>query len=427
MGRASTSVGRGPWGMSLRQRAADLVDDVLAELGTRRARALLMVGAVALSCGALLASVGISRAASSQIGSDIAASTLDLVTVSVVPGSHPAGGPDVGPLAATAPAMALPDDTEERLAGVDLVEAAGRRLDVSSVMDVVVSRTPESGSAAASGGGAPDVVAATPGYLAAARVTGPEERFFHLAGTHDVVFLGPAAAEKLSVPVTDDPTGLEIWIDGSPYDVVGFLGDGGPAALGNAVVIPYDVGVDMTRSDERSTVLVRTLPGAGAKVAGVVTVVVRPDAPERLSASPVVSVASLRRGVSTQLDRLAAWTGAILMALTVLLIANSMVVAVMARTGEVGLRRALGMSRWHIASVFLAEGALIGLLGGTAGAAVATAAVVATSALNRWTVMLDPGWIAVGPFVGAAVGLIASAYPAWRAAQISPALAVRSE
>lgn len=472
---------------SLPRSVADLVDDTLVELSSRRARALLMVAAVGLSTGALLASVGISAVAARQIGSDIAASTLDLVTVSVArgadqagpdpepsgtgrpdavgdtaedaagaPGADSAGAPgertpapadlaesrgeqstrpadsaEASPQDASGPPGAartvLPDDTEERLGRVDLVAGAGRRLDVSQVADPVVTRLGGGAPPAGDEGTAPALVAVTAGYLRAAATPGPAERFFHLDGELPVAFLGREAADRLDVPVTGDPTGLQVWVDGAPYDVVGYLDGDGPAALGNAVVVPYATGLAMTGDDAQATVLIRSVPGAGAQVARVAATAIRPDAPERLETSPVVSVDSLRRGVSTQLDRLAAWTGVILMCLTVLLIANSMVVAVMARTAEIGLRRALGSSRAQVAGVFLTEGALIGLLGGLVGAAVAAAAVVVTSAANGWTAVLVPEWIAAGPLIGTAVGLLASAYPALRASTIQPALAVRSE
>jgi putative ABC transport system permease protein len=418
----------------LSDRAADLIDDVLVELSNRRARALLMVIAVGLSTGAMLASVGISQAASHQIGSDIAASTLDVVTVSVTPvgnesddlaapsdGDAPAHGSQTD-----SPEQILPSDTEERLARVDLIEAGGRRLDVSRVREPVVSRLPN-GHQEGERGSHPIVVAVTADYLLAARAGGPRELLFQMDHAHRVAFLGPAAADTLDVPITDTPTGLQVWVDGVPFDVIGFVEPRGPGALGNAVVIPYARGLAITGDDKETTVLVRSLPGAGARVAPHIAAALRPDSPERLETSQVVSVDSLRRGVSTQMDRLAAWTGVILLALTILLIANSMIVAVTARTPEIGLRRALGSSRSMVASVFLAEGALIGLLGGLVGAAVGAAAVVATAAMSGWTAVFDPLSIALGPAIGTAVGLVASAYPAWRAARVSPSLAVRSE
>ncbi len=404
---------------------ADLLDDVLVELGSRRARAALMILAVGLSAGALQSSVGLSHQASAQIGADIAASTLDLVSVAVVP--RPAHAGTTTARSGASARQILPDDTEARLAAVDMIADGGRRLDVSDSVSPVVTRLPSDQIKSSGNDDPPDVVAITSGYLRASRTPAPSDLSFFLDGHTSVAFLGSAAAEALGVPQTADPTGLQIWIDGQPFDVVGFVGSGQSAALSNAIVVPYAVGLAMVPDDSDSSVLVRTQPGAGAQVAKIVVNALRPDAPERLAVSPVVSVSDLRRGVSTQMDRLAAWSGAILMVLTILLIANSMVVAVMARTMEIGLRRALGCSRRRVAGVFLAEGVLVGFLGGLVGAGVSAVAVVAAAALNDWTAVLQPVWVAMGPAVGVMVGLIASAYPAARAAAISPALAVRSE
>ncbi len=383
----------------------------------------MMVAAVGLSAGALLSSVGISVQAAQQVGSGIAASTLDLVTISVVPANENQRGRPADGESST-----LPDDTDARLARVDLVESGGRRLDVSRAVAPVLARLPGGEKPAGSEDAPqPAVVAVSAGYLRAARAGGEVERSFLLDVDRPIAFLGPDAARSLDVPITDAPTGLQVWINDAPFDVVGFLGRGGPAALGNAVVIPYPTGLGMTGNDDDTTILVRTRPGAGAQVAEVITTAVRPDAPERLATSPVVSMDSLRRGVATQMGKLAAWIGVTLTVLTVLLIANSMVVAVLGRTREIGLRRALGSSRGLVAALFLTEGAAIGLLGGLVGAALAAVATLATAAVNGWTAVLELRWISMGPLIGTAVGLVASAYPARRAATISPALAVRSE
>ncbi len=408
----------------------DLVDDVLVELRSRPARALLMAVAVGLSCGALISSVGISVAASSQIDADLAASTLDVVTVSAVPVAVAAatgGGTSAG--AGVVGAGIFPADAGDRARAVDLVEGAGMRLELTGVTQTTVTRTQgetyRPGDFGAAGARV-RVVGLDAGYLAAARVDVPADRSWHLDTGARVAFLGPRAAEVLGVPDVPNPVGVQVWVDGDAYDVLGIV-RGGVAGLDDAVVVPYGRAVEQAGRDDRSTLLVRTVPGAGASVSHVIATAVRPDAPERLAASPVVGVDTLRRGVTTQLDRLAAWTGSVLLALTVLLIANSMVVAVTARAGEIGLRRALGFSRAAVAAVFLAEGGLVGLLGGLVGSAVASATVVATAAASGWSAVLDPWLVATGPALGATVGLAASVYPALRAARVSPALALRSD
>ena len=105
---------------------------------------------------------------------------------------------------------------------------------------------------------------------------------------------------------------------------------------------------------------------------------------------------------------------------------NVTLVSVLERTPEIGLRRALGAARRHIASQFLLESTVTGLLGGIIGASLGVLVIVAVSAVRDWTPVLE-GWLpfaAVG--LGAVIGLVAGTYPALRAAQTEPIAALRS-
>jgi putative ABC transport system permease protein len=399
------------------RRLADLIRDVAIEMHARRARSVLMVLAVALSTGTLLSAVGVSTVAAQQIDADLAASAIDLVTVT------PAPQADAGTGDQLVSVELLPPDAEARARALDLVAAAGTRLDPGASTSIVVSRNrPQPGAPSA------DVTVAglTPGYLDVVRAGVPESRAALLRHDEPVALLGTAAAATLDIPVTANPTGFRVWINGRPHSIVGFL-DGGDVDLSRVVAIPYESAVEMAGGDLQSRMLIRTDPGAGAPVASVIRTAVLPGSPEALRSSQVADLSSLRQGVSTQLTRLAAWTGALLLVLAVLLIANSMVVSVMARTSEIGLRRALGASRRAVAGVFLVEGALTGLLGGLTGSALSATAVVAVSAAYQWTATLSPSWVALGPIVGALVGVVSSAYPALRAANVEPGIAVRSD
>lgn len=389
--------------------ARDVLVDVTVEMHARRTRTALMIAAVALSTGTLLSAVGISTVAARQVDADLAASTLDLISVVAASGVQ-----------ASADDPLFPADASARVAAVDLVDAAGQRLDPGEVTTVAVTRA-ERGQPVAG----VSVAGLTSGYLDAVRA--PHRAAWMLDGTEPVALLGVDAAQALDVPATLDPTGFTIRVNGEPFQIAGFLDDGSDATLSDVVAIPYRLAVGMAESDVTATMMVRTAPGAGTVVADVVRLAVRPDAPHDLASSQVVDVSSLRTGVSTQLDRLAAWVGALLLALTVLLIGNAMVVSVMSRTSEIGLRRAIGASRSRVAAMFWTEGALSGAVGGVTGSALAAVSVVVVAAVNGWTASLSPVGVLLGPAVGLAAGVVSSLYPALRAAAVEPAQAVRAD
>jgi ABC-type antimicrobial peptide transport system permease subunit len=93
--------------------------------------------------------------------------------------------------------------------------------------------------------------------------------------------------------------------------------------------------------------------------------------------------------------------------------------------GEIGLRRAIGATRAHIAAQFLFESGSMGIVGGVIGASAGVLIVVGVSAYNVWTPVLDPVGPLLAPLVGGAIGLLSGAYPALRAANLEPVDALR--
>jgi macrolide transport system ATP-binding/permease protein len=134
----------------------------------------------------------------------------------------------------------------------------------------------------------------------------------------------------------------------------------------------------------------------------------------------------VRTGVEGDLEMLFLLLGGVSLLVGAIGIANVTLVSVIERTGEIGLRRALGASRRHIALQFLVESGAMGFVGGILGASLGTLVVVAVSARNAWTPVLDPGLPLVAPLIGGVTGLVSGAYPALRAAVTEPVEALRS-
>jgi ABC-type antimicrobial peptide transport system permease subunit len=107
-------------------------------------------------------------------------------------------------------------------------------------------------------------------------------------------------------------------------------------------------------------------------------------------------------------------------------IGNITLVSVMERIGEIGLRRSIGATRWHVAAQFLVESTSLGVIGGILGASLGILTVVAVSAYQVWTPVLDPAVPFLAPVIGGGIGLISGTYPALRAAHLEPVEAFRN-
>ena len=154
-------------------------------------------------------------------------------------------------------------------------------------------------------------------------------------------------------------------------------------------------------------------------------IALRPDDPSLLTATAPASPTQLRRSVTTSLNAVFLALAGIALIVGAVGIANTTLVAVLERVGEIGLRRALGARPVHIAAQFLTESTALGLFGGLIGASLGVGAVLAVTVYQHWTALLDPRVVLAAPAAGAVIGLLAGLYPALRAGTIEPADALR--
>ena len=150
------------------------------------------------------------------------------------------------------------------------------------------------------------------------------------------------------------------------------------------------------------------------------------DLPRSLKVASPPEPRRVRDNVKSDLNGLFLMLGGVSLLVGAIGIANVTLVSVIERTGEIGLRRALGASRRHIAQQFLSESVTIGFVGGVLGASIGTFVVTGVASYQTWIPVLDPLVPLAAPLVGGLVGLISGTYPALRAARLAPVDALRS-
>ena len=412
---ASPGVARRGWWSSAPPSSRLLPLDALrvASVGlrTRRLRAALSALGVAIGIAAMVAVLGISDSSKAGLVEELNQLGTNLLTVQ--PGQNFFGQN-----------AQLPEAADRAVLNLSSVRNAAA---VTTVSSASVRRSSYIEAAETSG---VTVDAADLGLLATLSGKLTHGRFLDAANErYPIVVLGAVAAERLGVSALRvDGRAVLVYVNGIWFTVAGVLA---PLPLApeidRAALIGYPIAHALFgTSRNASTLYVRADPEHVSEAASLLPATADPQNPEQTQISRPSSALQARADAQSTLTALFLGLGAVALLVGGVGIANVMVISVLERRPEIGLRRALGATRAHIGVQFLGESVLLSALGGAAGIALGAAATAGYASLQGWVVVVPLLAVGGSLAVAVALGALAGLYPALRAARLAPASALRS-
>ena len=371
-------------------------------LRARPLRVVLSGLGIAIGIAAMTAVVGISTSSRAKLDQQLDALGTNLLTAG--PGSSLFGQP-----------AKLPDDAVAMVGRIGPVESVSA---IGMLSDAKVYRSDKIPVAQSGGIGTYAALTNLPKTAGATIAAGTWLN--DATAEYPAVVLGATAAERLGIgePGPD----RQIWLGGRWFTVIGILD---PVPLAPELDLSALIGWPAARSyldfDGRpTTIYTRTDPNQVAAVRNVLARTANPAQPNEVNVSRPSDALAARAAVNVTFTGLLLGVGAVALLVGGIGVANTMVISVLERRAEIGLRRALGATRGQIRIQFLAESLLLSMLGGGAGVLLGSGVTAVYATLQGWPTVV-PAWFMGGAVAAALlIGALAGLYPAIRAARLAP-------
>ncbi len=405
----------------------DASAEAVAGIVQRPGRAVLTMLGTVLGVGAFVAVLGLTATGAGQISHQFTVLEDTTVTVEDNGPANNVAAPN------TNPAIGFPAAADAIAGHINGVVAAGVWWPVSLPQGANFT-----GSLALSATASQTVnlLAASPGAAAAMGLTmvaGSPLSTYENDTTQHVAVIDTTTATALGISPARLASHPAVFVEGIAYTVVGVYSSAQRVVTNeSAMLIPENTAladfgnpVPGIGNQDEAQMVVATRIGAAQAVARQIAAAELPTDPSRLVVTSPPNPQNLQSEVNGDLAGLFLILALISLLIGAVGIANTTLVAVLERTEEIGLRRAVGARPRHIAAQFLAESTALGTLGGLIGTCIGVGTVVIFAAAKDWTAVLNPAYTLPAPLIGSVVGLLAGAYPALRAARISPLAALR--
>lgn len=394
----------------------------IGSLSANKLRTFLTMLGVIIGVGAVIAMVSLGEGAQKQVTDRISTLGADLLTVRAGR-SRTAGG--AGPAGAFGSANVLTYETAQHiLAETQYVKAVAP--------EVTTNTTVSHGTVTVRS----QVVGTTPDYLAVRNVEVESGRFIGSADLQrgaQVAVLGATVASELFGEGVN-PVGERIRIRGKTFEVVGMLAYKGGTGMANAddtVYVPLTSAQKrLTGRDYVSTIYVQALSQADSdKAKEEITALLTDEIgdPDLFSVSSMADVLTTVQETAKTFTLLLAGIAAVSLFVGGIGIMNIMLVSVVERTREIGVRMAVGANRKHILMQFVVEALVLSVSGGLIGIGIGMAASRVLAAMGGWPTLVSESAILMAVSFSVAVGLVFGVWPASKAARLDPIEALRYE